>query len=101
MMVRVGFTPEKISGLPLECLPFFLGSLWEAQVRGWTGRAGISQCCSSPLHTLLRHRAFKAVTKEGTSRMGATHTFTWMCDDFETISSLHPIKCLILFHFTI
>lgn len=76
MMVCVGSTPEKISGLPLEALSFFLGSLWEAQVRGWTGRAGMSQGCSSPRHTLLRYRAFKALTKEGTSRMGATHTFT-------------------------
>lgn len=72
MMVCVGSTPEKILGLPLEALPFFLGSLWEGQVRGWTGRAGMSQCRSSPLHTLLRYRAFKVVTKEGTLRMGAT-----------------------------
>ena len=45
----------------------------------------------STAHT-LRYRAFKALTKEGTSRMGATHTFTWMCDDFETISTLQQLS---------
>ena len=40
MMVCVGSTPEKISGLPLEALPFFLGSCGKARSEDGLGELG-------------------------------------------------------------